>query len=212
MAKKVAKAKAPKQKSGKTKAARRPRASKQESVQCTLSNPEENNDPMTELLTALTNLANEATIYLAKKNGTLGEKLSDAAAPESAAAAAEVVAAEGAVAAGEAAAPAKRGRRTKAEIAADKAAAEAAEDPLASLGLPSDKPVEKAPAPKPLTDAESMKLLIDTATEYLTKFGKVEGSKKAKALLKPYKGAEKITDLAHADRLTYVETLKKELA
>ncbi len=140
---------------------------------------------MTELLKALTDLAKEATVYLAKKNGSLADKVAEVVSE---------VAKEEKVATEE---PAKRTRRTKAEIAA-------AEDPMSALGLPEEK---VAPV---LTEKESKDLLLATATAYIAKFGKPVGAEKAKGYLKAYK-VEKITDLDHPQRLTFVETLNKDL-
>lgn len=170
---------------------------------------QENEIPMTELINALTALAREATVYLAKKNGTLAEALTRATVE-----ATKDEIAEPAPAQEEAAAPSpspepkKRGRPAKAPEPVKESAPE--DDLMADLGLPS----APAPAPvkeKPLTGAESHTLLIETATEYVNKFGKEAGGKRAKAHLAPYK-VDKITALDHTQRLSFVATLKKDLA
>lgn len=204
MAKKVLKQKS------KGKQARKARAQKHnDDVTVVINHAEESNQHMQDLLKALTDLAKEATIFLAKKNGTLSEKVAAAVAvaetpvpvkdPPATAAAAEV------------AEPKTRGRGR-----AKTAEAAAPADLMESLGLPpsTEKP---APAEKPLTDEESYKLLMQTATEYVTHFGKEKGVPKAKAHLKPYKNDEgadldKITDLKHEQRLPYIKALKAELA
>lgn len=161
-------------------------------------NTEEANEYMNEFIKALTDLAKEATIYLAKKNGSLADALETAGAS-----AAEPVKDIPAPAKEEAPkAPAKpRGRPAKA------APEPTIEDPLGDLGLPSEPAKEEAPA---LTEEQSKKLLMDTATDYVKHFGKPKGYDQAKAHLKPYK-VEKITDLDHKQRQEYSATLRTEL-
>lgn len=181
----------------KVKTARKPNAKKLAADSAAQSEKETKNY-MNELIKAATEFFQTGTAYFKLNTGTA--TLTPApAAPEAPAPAAAPTAPEPA--------PATRTRRTKAQIAADEAAA----DPLAALGLPSEPEVEKpAPAPKPLTDKESSDLLMKTAMEYVGHFGKVDGTAKAKAHLKPYK-VDKITALTHEQRLPYIETLKAEL-
>lgn len=176
----------------KVKGTRKPRVKNQT---INIVNIEESKNYMNDLIKAATDFFKEATIFFAKKNGTLEEVLAPVAAPVKEAvqpaAAAEPAAAE----------PKTRGRKKETPAPA--------EDPLAALGLPAA--VAPAPAPKPLTEAETYKLLMDTATAYVTHFGQPKGIAQAKAHLKPY-SLEKITDLKHEQRLPYIKTLQDELA
>ncbi len=181
------------EKTTKVKGARKPSAKKQAAQAAELAEKETKNY-MNDLIKAATEFFQTGTAYFKQNTGTA----TLAPAPTPAAPAAEAPAAPAAEA------PAKRTRRTAAQIAADEAAA----DPLADLGLPEDKPA--APAPKPLTEKESYDLLINTATEYVGKYGKEKGTAQAKAHLKPYK-VEKITALTYEQRPAFIKTLRAEL-
>lgn len=180
---------------GKVKVARKPSAKKLAADSAAQSEKETKNY-MNELIKAATEFFQAGTAYFKLNTGTATVVNNAAPAPEAPAPAA----------AAPAPVPEKARRRTKAEIAADEAAA----DPFAALGLPSEE-TPAAPAPKPLTEKESSDLLMKTAMEYVGHFGKEQGTAKAKAHLKPYK-VDKITALTHEQRLPYIETLKGELA
>lgn len=172
-------------------------------VAATITNPEEGEDNMIELIAALTNLAKEATIYLAKRNGTLSDVTTTSSVEVPTATVVET--ATVAEVPAEAPVAIKRGRKPKAEVATT------ADDLMDSLGLPSEPAVPaKVAAPKAMTEAESTKLLMETATEYVNVFGKPKGIEMAKAHLKPYK-TDKITALNHTQRIAYVAILKADL-
>jgi len=177
---------------GKVKATRKPSAKKL-AADSAAETEKETKRHMNELMQAATEFFKAGTAFFLLNTGKAAVAPEPVKAPEPETA---VAPAEGP----------KRTRRTKEQIAADAAAA----DPLAALGLPSEPETPAPAAPKPLTDKESSDLLMKTAMEYVGHFGKVEGTAKAKAHLKPYK-VEKITALAHEQRLPYIETLKAEL-
>lgn len=159
---------------------------------------------MTELFTALTNLAKEATIYLASINSGVVSTVTSTSTVAGEKVAETVIETE--------VAP-KRGRRTKAEIAANEvvtAPAAQVDDLMDTLGLPSEPAKATVKAAKPLTEEQSLKILMEMAEAYVGHFGKPEGIVKAKAHLKPF-NVKLLTDLNHEQRIKFIAILKDEL-
>lgn len=148
---------------------------------------------MTELFSALTALVKEATTYLARQNGT--HTITTTSVPTSAPI-------DGSDACGvtdtttttTAEAPAavekvKRGRKPKA--AAPVEAAIDPEDPFADLNSVSEAPAAK----KEPTEAEIRQGMMDVATEFVAKFGKVDGPARIKKAMVAKFGTDKFPKL-----------------